>query len=512
MADKTKEVKEAKKAENAGKNSMNMLIAAAAIIVVLVAAYFYFNPAGSAPPNGTPPVQINQMDTQAAKIMLASFDKGAALQKYTAAYSTTDSGGTILYDLVKNETNSWVHVTGNFGSLQGFFGKDNKTDTVCLTYNKMTRCAIAGDNQQAQAMASNLKVLLLNQKAYTDQKAQTLKLIRGGVITFDPKVSDETVGQFSTQKITYMLNYRNLTVKQIQDMALPNDPTLFSAENWQVSFWVDKASGMVVKSKMGYTISSDQFYYETEHTKLDVNAASVPEVKDALISTAAFVEFYKSSQADYSAILTCQSAPAAQADGCYKSVATDRRDSSLCKKIKAQTEFEACTLIVAEATAQSSLCSNLTLYSDDCYIAVAGKTGDFGLCQNVKNQSLLNACSQAATEGKKAADAAAAAKQALENSKNCAINADCKTAGNVQQYCVPMNSNLTYGIDNSPQAKCLKNIPCGCQSGFCGFAKNETYYKCVNDVEDAALQQFIENETKKANPAVNLTNSTNMSK
>ena len=88
-----------------------------------------------------------------------------------------------------------------------------------------------------------------------------------------------------------------------------------------------------------------------------------------------------------------------------------------------------------------------------------------------------------------AENAAAAAK--LYASRNCANDTDCMVFGNQNQYCAPKGTTTQFANGTSLFYACLKGVPCGCQEGFCGFAKNDTYYNCTNAVEDQQLEEYI---------------------
>lgn len=468
----------------------NALIAAAAVIIVLAAAYLYFSPAAGPAPAPQPAPTANQMATPEAQLLLSSFDRGAALTDYSAAYTSTDNGGTLTYKLAKGGAKSWVEVNGGFGSMQGFVGSNNTTDIVCLNYSNSTECAVTGNDAQMQGIASTLRVLLLNPLTYTQQKAQTETLINGGVIKFSPGITSEQVGPFAAQKITYTLNYGNLTVNQINAMGIPNDPALFAITNWHVAMWVDKATGMTVKSQASYNSGGVQYSYDTEYAMLQIGTPTLPAVPAAPIGAAEFVNFYATSQQDYSTVLSCEAMTGTDRDSCYKAAATNRNSYGLCQKISDKTQFESCALIVASATNQSAYCQNLSI-SDDCYISVVANTGDYSLCRLLKNTSLGSTCTQAAMAGKQLADAAAAKQLAYAQGMNCHVNSDCKTAGNANQYCVAGNNPGPFQNDSSPDYVCLKGVPCGCNGGYCGFEKNYTYYSCINTVEDQGLEAYI---------------------
>ena len=487
MKNEKENSKNAPKAEGGQRNKL--IIAAAALVIVLVVAYFYFLP-NSGTQTPVPVPTQNQLSTPSAKLLLASYDSEAAMKEYSVAYTDTDSGGTLKYRIEKNATNGYVRVDGGFGSIMGFFGSNNTTDIICLDYGNTTRCAVTGVNAEAQGIANTLRVYLYDAKLDSALKAQTTQLVQAGVITFDSAITNEQVGPFQTQKISYGLDYSHLTLQQLSDLGLSNAQGLSSISNWKVAMWLDKATGLDVKSQASYESSGTQVTHNREYSTLALGSPKLPPVSGPLVSADAFVEFYQTSQADYSTILSCEPLAGADRDSCYKSAATARNDYHLCQKISDRGQFESCALIVASATNQSGYCQNLSI-SDDCYISVVGNTGDYKLCQNLKNASLGPVCSQAATQGKRLAEEAAASEQARLQGMNCNTNSDCKTAGNANQYCVAKSNPGPFQNDSSPEYRCLAGVQCGCNAGYCGFAKNDTYYNCISNYEEYVLQQFL---------------------
>jgi len=135
-------------------------IAAVVLVAVLAAAGFYggfFSQAPAQPANGT---AVLPLATPEARLLLASFDSGAALSDYTLKYSANDNGAKSSYVLVKDGSDSYVGVQGAFGSMEGFFGKDNTTDVICLTYGGAQKCAVTGNDTNMAGIAASLKILL----------------------------------------------------------------------------------------------------------------------------------------------------------------------------------------------------------------------------------------------------------------------------------------------------------------------------------------------------------------
>ena len=482
MADTVKVVKK--------ETDPKILIFAAVVIVAALAAIGYYGNffGGTAvQPNPTIPLA-----TPEARLLLASFDKGAALTDYSLKYSTNDNGVQSNYSIVKNGSDSWVGIQGAFGKMNGFFGKDNATDIVCLEYGGEVKCARTGNQSNMLEIAASLKILRPTSLAYLNQKDDTRKLIASGAIKLGPGMAKEKIGNFDTQKITYTLDYSNLTVQQMVSLGVsPNDENLLAVTDQRVTFWIDDSTGLMVKSHASYNNRGTPGFYDTEYSEAVPKGTAIPEKPGNIIVTAAFVDFYSKSTNDYAERSACLAKKGTEQDTCLKSIAANKGDWETCKLIKTPFEYESCGLIVAQETANDAICSKLTLLADDCYITVAGETGNFELCKSVKNASLSQNCIDAASAGQKKKEAAAAQAAKAYAARNCVEDKDCKAFGNAGQYCAPKNSTAYFANDTSPVYACLKGVSCGCLGGYCGFAKNDTYYSCMSLVEDEALQAYI---------------------
>ena len=487
------EKKEAKTDSKPAKtnSSRSMLIAAAAVLVVLAAAFLYFAPNA---PEQLPPAQPqqNQLDTAAAKLLLASFGNGAQLTTYFLNYTTNENGAETMYEVSSDGTNSWARESADFGSREGFFGKNNLTDVICLKYGGRNVCAEVGNDSDMESIAVDLKTLLPNKETFTKQQENLRKHIAAGAIKFEGGIVSEKLKGFDTKKITYLLDYRQLTVQQLQAIGVqPNDPGLTSITDQKVSYWIDEKSGLIVKSAATWRQNLIPNSYQTAYDAVSTTP-QVPAKPDSALETRAFVKFYAESVQDYQAKTICLAQPQPERDLCFKSIAAQRNDWELCKKISDKKEYEACTIIVAQNTNNRVLCEKLELLSDDCYIAVASKTGNFELCRLLKNQSLGSACNEAASQGEKLEAEKLLATQKKFEMANCKAGSDCKIVGNADQYCVPKNTTGPFANETSPVFACLKGVPCACSDGYCGFAKDDPYYACVSRVEDKMLRAYID--------------------
>jgi len=63
------------------------------------------------------------------------------------------------------------------------------------------------------------------------------------------------------------------------------------------------------------------------------------------------------------------------------------------------------------------------------------------------------------------------------------------------------NTTKEFANEASPLNACFKDLPCACNEGYCGFRKNNTFYKCISEVEGLELEKYI-------NSLVNQSNST----
>jgi hypothetical protein len=501
-------------ASNVVKKEMDpkIVIFAAVVIVAALAAIGYyagFFGGAAAPP--TQPSPTAPLATPEARLLLASFDKGAALSDYSLKYSANDNGAKSNYSIVKNGSDSWVSVQGTFGKMYGFFGKDNATDMVCLEYGGEAKCALTGNQSDMLEIAASLKILKPTSLAYLNQKDDTRKLIAAGAIKLDSGMSNEKVGGFDTQKIAYTLDYSNLTVQQMVSLGVsPNDENLLAVTDQRITFWIDNKTGLMVKSHAAYNNRGTPGFYDTEYSEAVPGVAPLPLRPETIVATEAFVDFYSKSTQDYAERAACFAKKGAEQDNCLKSIAANKRDWETCKLIKTPFEYESCTVIVARATNNHVLCGKLAVLADDCYIAVASQTGNFELCKSVKNTSLSSSCIEAATEGQKKKEAASALAAKNYAARNCAESKDCQVFGNAGQYCAPKNSTVKFANDTSPLYACLQGMPCGCLEGYCGFAKNETYYACMNRVEDEMLREYINSFIPTNSSIINVTDKINI--
>lgn len=481
------------KAKKEGTNYKLYGVAAIVLIAALAAVGYYggFFSKPVAPPAGNS-TAVLPLATPEARLLLASFDNGAALSDYELAYTANDNGAKSNYTLAKNGSDSWVRVRGNFGEMQGFFGKDNASDVVCLEYGSVAKCALAGNNTDMADIAASLKILQPSSTAYLGQKDDTRKLISAGAIKLASGMSEEKVGPFDTRKITYTLDFSNLTVQQMVSLGRsPNDESLLAVTDQSVTFWIDEKSGLMVKSHATYKNRGTPGFYDTEYSVASASTPKIPDRPGAIVATVAFVDFYSASTGDYASKAACFAKTGSEKYSCIKSIAVAGDSWETCKLIGDAKEYESCTLIIAQDTRNPVLCGTLSLLGDECYIAVASETGDFGLCKNLLNQSMGSACNQAAAAGQKLMDEQAAAEAKIYAARNCKMDSDCRTFGNENQYCEPGNSTKQFANQTGLLYACLKGVPCSCLEGFCGFAKNDTYYTCASKAEDALFEAYI---------------------
>jgi len=466
------------------------LVALGAIVILLLAGAFFIWQGGRPP--GAEVEPPHGVDSLPAKLLLSAYDAGAKLEKYDLRYMTNDSGSVIWHDIRSDGVVAQVVLAGDFGSLQGDFGTDTDEDQVCLEYGGELRCSRIEDGSRAEGVATMLRGYLPNKKTYGEQKALLRNLIEAGAITFGGSPVEERYGAFSTWRVSYSLSYKDLTVGQLNKMGMsPNDPEILGSTDQRVAVWVDRETGLIVGSRSTYKEYLVPREFENRYEKAAVGSVRFAPKPGQIIASESFDAFYQQSMTDYGNRQICYDQPAkSEQDLCFKSYGAEKKSWEVCKLIENKDVYEQCTLIVAQGTNNRALCEKLDGLADDCYIAIAGKVGDFELCKLLKNQSLSGKCTEAAAVGLRAAEEENLRWQKVLENRNCEVDADCKTAA--RRYCVPKNNTATYPLDpNDPFAACFENASCGCIDGYCGFAKNATYYRCVGEVEDGMLEKWI---------------------
>jgi len=495
------------------KNHLNFAVAALAVLLVLAIAGCAGSPAKVLDAKNAS--KISDAALHASKLLFSSMEKEAGVAEVHMKYADVEDGAATAYDIRNNQTDGWVLEQGDYGSLQGYFGQDNKSDVVCLTYMNQTKCAKTGTDENLLQVATRLKTRLPSPKTSLANLQFAEKLTAAGAAVFQDAVENVTLNGFETEKLAYTLDYRNLTVQQLISIgASPNDPSIYSISNWIVWNWIDRKSGLLVKSSTSYVQKGVPHSFSREFSVLATNSVVVPKSAESLVGATAFAKFYQDSEADYTAKMKCLASPKAERGACLKNIAVGNGDAGTCDLIENAKEHGLCMMVVAQTTKNAELCVKAGVYADDCYIAVVGETGDAELCKKLQNQSLLQNCYEAKLSGERIAAQQKEAADRIAAGRNCQNDSGCHIAGNMKQYCAPTTNNGPFAnASDQAYAACLKGVPCGCDDGYCAFRKqdNENYTKCISAIETKWTENFIkklagEAEARKA--AANKTNGT----
>jgi hypothetical protein len=270
-----------------------------------------------------------------------------------------------------------------------------------------------------------------------------------------------------------------------------------------VAFWIDDQTGLIVKSHATVGSGASGSYYEALYLGVKTSGVEVPEREAGIVSAPSFLAYHQEFTDEHAARGQCGSQAEGDRDLCYKNLATSKRNAGTCGLIGSGTQRENCVMIVAQMTKDAALCAGLSLFADDCYITVAGETGDAELCKLVKDPSLLGNCASAVSEGQRKADEARALAERIDSMRNCAANDGCKAAGKYNEMCNPKNQTPPASGSYSPSMDCFANVTCGCNDGFCGFGKDDAFYKCVADADELVLQEYIKQLMAEANSTNN---------
>lgn len=491
MEDESMATGEKKGVETAGGYDLKMVVLIAAAALIIGGGAVYLSQQGS---ETQPPVFDGKaaLASPQAKLLLSSFDARAKLSEYGLSYKSTSSSGQIGYSIKNDGDAIWISQAGAGWEKQGFFQQNGSETAVCIKYGGKSRCAVVGNNSDLRGIAADLKSFIPAKEVDLQQKLSYEKHIAAGAILFYEGLPRERVGAFDAIKLTYALNYRNLSIRALNDLGVsPDDPAIRTTGDYTVSYWVDNSTGLLVKSKATYLSNGAPGAYEEEYSELSLGAPAMPAPPSNLTDAEEFLSFYRSSEEDYRERAACLSRVEGERDICFASLAFQKNEPALCGQAADSKNRERCYLIMAQTNANASLCEGLSALKDECYISVAGERGDFALCRLLSNQSLGESCNSAATAGQKKMEEKRAQDEKLAKSRNCAADADCAVKGSLMQYCVPGNQTVSDAAGSSPVLACYEGLPCSCNEGFCGFRKNETFYQCVNEKENAELEEYI---------------------
>ena len=510
MAQKEKD-KEKRTAEKQGIGVYTAVGIAIVAVALFAIGANYFAGQGNGGTLANQTTAADPLDTDAGRILLKSYDAGAALSNYRLNYSMDDNGASTRYVLASSGNQSFASVYGTFGVMSGYFlGGNGSDDIICLTYGATERCARVSSNEAAQSILDNLKILRPDRNSYLNQKADIKKLVNAGAVKLSPLVEDAKIGQFETSKIKYAVDYRGLTVEKLGAAGIsPNDESIYSVT--EVTYWMEKKTGLMVKSHAAIDNKGAKSYFDVDYSDILLDNAKIPPTPGQIYDVTDFLKFYKLSADDYTGKERCAAMQGTERDSCYRSLAMDKKDIELCKKIAVSLEYERCALYVAQGTGNPAFCGNLTKFGDDCYISIVSQNGNAELCKKLKNESLTRACADAVAAGKKLQDAVDAAAEQRALGRNCAESSGCRVDGAYKQYCIPKNATLAPTADETQSILhgCYSNLTCGCYDNYCRYNKTDAYYGCVSAIEEDMLREFIGKLADSANQTDN--NGTNTS-
>ncbi len=487
-----------------------VVLTAAVVLLALVGAAYYMGYFGGQPQQPAKPAT----GQEATRIFLLAMDKESQLGGAHLQYTDFENGFSTRYELRTAQNSSWVAETGDYGSLEAFFGQNNSTDAICLTYLNKTKCANVGESESVAQIASRLKTRLPSVEAAVANKRLVERLIGAGAIKFSDDIASERLGSFETKRVVYNLDYRNLTVQTLISIGIsPNDPTIYSITNWTVTNWIDERSGRLVKSETWYSQNGAPYSFSRVFSVLEEPGGDIPAAPQTMLSASAFSAFYQSAEEDYMKKRACLNGPVGEKSTCLKSLAVENGDPSACDLIADVREAGLCFLVVAQTTKNATLCQKAGSLVDDCYIAVASETGDGELCKKLENSSLIANCYEAKLVGELAAAEKKAEKERLLAGRNCEDDSGCYVAGGMGQYCAPSANKGPFANETALQFACLKGVPCGCVDGYCRFKtfENENYTSCMEEVEDKLTEDFIRKIAQDAEAARKAANQTNNS-
>lgn len=467
-------------------------LAIIAVVAIAAIALIYYG-AMQRQGGGTVETPVPPLETEAAKLLLSSYDASMALSTYSLNYSTDEDGATSQYLLMDSGTGRFARVEGGFGAVEGYFAVGNETeDIACLGFRNQTKCTKVGNDTDTRGVADNIAGLFLSKSQRAEKKEFMRMLIEYGAAKPSKEVADEKVGPFEAKKASYSLSYKNVTVQQLLAMGIsPDDQSIYAIDNYVMTFWVDKKTGLLVKSRETYSVEGASHVFATEYSGISLSAPQLPEKPAALSTPAEFLLFYSKSAQEYTSDMKCRALPKSEQDSCFKALAYERRDPEICGRISGKDLYENCVLILAQRSTSDLLCERLDTLKDECYIAIVAETGNADLCKKVQNQSLIEACADAVAAGMRKMDDVNQELLRTVSKQNCASGNDCMVAGKFGEFCVPKNTTLLPINENSLFYGCYANLSCGCSGGYCGFAKNESYYKCISDTEEEAFRSYI---------------------
>ncbi|MEM4633575.1 MAG: hypothetical protein QW275_00285 [Candidatus Anstonellaceae archaeon] len=436
------------------------------------------------------PNQAASSGSQAAELLLSAYEKGEQISTYQFEYSQGSEGEMSNYLLANDGEKSFVRVEGSFGAIEGYFFQGTP-QVICLTYEEKKQCGEVGNHTGLNELASNLKAIFPSKSAYQQQRKLFENLIKFGAIRFEGEVVSDYVGTLSAKKISYFLNYRNLTVQQLALLGITPSSLEGLQKEQRVSFWIDDESGLIARTLADYEENGKIKSYETIYRKIDLSAPEDISIPNSTISPSRFYQFYVQSKEDFLAKERCRLAEEKEQPVCYRNLAYQKKDANVCRMISDLQEQEVCKLIIAQQTIDGNICGTMQIYADDCYINVAGQSGKAEICEKIANKSRFEECINASVIGHRKLEEQRLREEQAKLPQNCLVDEDCKVYGGSGQFCAPKNTTEVFGNETTEFGVCYAAIPCGCVEGYCKFKKDEEFYSCVDEIEERLMKEYL---------------------
>jgi hypothetical protein len=355
-----------------------------ATVLIIGAAVYIMITIPQAPPAG---------DSEAAEsLMLKSSSFGRGLGEYIYSYSEVSDGYKTTYTLDSSGGQRMAEVLNPLSTKRVYILRN---DTVfCIKYPVNETCtSIEGNSEMANYVAF-IQSKFFNDTIIDRSRSNLEYLLSKGYLRLEPDVADGTSGTFACKRISYIIDYSNLSLDEAARFGISSD----SPKRFALSACIEETSGLAYETTLGYSDNSG-----VQHTRVmrvsSFKTEQLPLITPPLDLSGDAISVLRKEREQQVRLATCHTdKQGEEREKCVSDIALQLRRKDLCELTGERRDR--CLVALVPLTKDTTICSAISdsSFKDDCYIELAGAYKDGSFCSSVKDPAKIPACQAAAAQ------------------------------------------------------------------------------------------------------------------
>ncbi|MEW6036594.1 MAG: hypothetical protein AB1529_08340 [Candidatus Micrarchaeota archaeon] len=353
------------------------------ITAILVAAALYIAfttaPAPAAPDS-----------SEAEELLLNSSGFGKGLADYAYSYTEVSDGYRTTYSLIRKGGAMMAEVQNPLSTKRVYLlGNDT---ILCIKYPVNETCSSIANDTEMQNYIQFVQSRFFNDTNVDRAKGNIQYLMTRGYLSVGPSVENATVGTIPCRRISYVIDYSNLSLEEAGRFSISSD----SPKTFWLSACISEI-GLPYETSLEYADKSGMEHNRTVRVSL-FRTEQVPSITPPANLSGDAVEVFRKEREQQIKLAGCHTErQGEEREKCVSDLALILKRKDLCDL--AGSRRDRCLVALVPLTKDQTICGAIrdASFKDDCYIELAGAYKDSSYCEGVKDQSKLENCQQAAS-------------------------------------------------------------------------------------------------------------------